>query len=494
MQNCCNRNLYNVVALGVVFLLIFTAFQTTSILQVTALKSAFNNTNHTSEAMLHLEQNLGYYTLCVIYGMLAISNWIAPSIIVLLGNRLTMIISAALYTVYIATIIYPIVWTILIASVFIGLGAGTLWTAQGAYLCENSDEDTSGRNSGIFWALLQSSLFIGNIFVYIYLYASSDGAAFSSLTKTQNLIIFSVLTVFCALGTLSVLALTKPTDTNRYTIIVNDVTKSPLKEHPSKDSSYMSVLKEMFEAFVRALKLLFTKQILFFSLLFVYTGLELNFFSGVYGTCIGNVKLNTFGVKYVGLNGAFIGIGEVLGGISFMIIGHYFKGQARVFIVFFGYIVHMVTFFTIFLNLPNRSPSTDTTIPSSELVSGALGFDSIIYLALLGSFLLGFGDSCFNTQIYAFITAVYTGDRSAPAMALYKFFQSIAAMIAFFYNPFLNLNWQLLVLVVSGTIGTVGFIITEVLQSRKRTGLGDGVIDEDLVIPNSPLSNNVDIY
>ena len=489
MQNCCNRNLYNVIALGVVFLLIFTAFQTTSILQVTALKNAFNDTNTTSPAMAHLQQNLGYYTLCIIYGMLAISNWIAPSIIVLLGNRLTMFISAALYAVYIATIIYPIVWTILIASVFIGLGAGTLWTAQGAYLCENSDENTSGRNSGIFWALLQASLFIGNIFVYIYLNVSSSSENVSTLTNTQSLIIFSVLTGFGVLGTLSVFALTKPAKETEYRIVVNDVISKP-----PRLSSYSSVLREMGLAFVRALKLLFTKEILFFSLLFVYTGLELNFFSGVYGTCIGNVKLESFGVKYVGLNGAFIGIGEVLGGLSFMVVGHYFKGKGRVFIVMLGYVIHMITFYTIFINLPNRSPSTDTTIPHSELTSGALGFESIISLALLGSFLLGFGDSCFNTQIYAFISAVYTEDRSAPAMALYKFFQSIATMVAFFYNPFLNLNWQLLVLVVSGTIGTIGFIITEVLQSRNRTrrrggGAGD---TEDLLNAKSPAPSNVD--
>ena len=482
------------VALGVVFLLIFTAFQTTSILQVTALKNAFNNSNQTSAAMIHLEQNLGYYTLCIIYGMLAISNWIAPSIIVLLGKRLTMIISAALYTIYIATLIYPIVWTILIASVFLGLGAGTLWTAQGAYLGENSDENTSGRNSGIFWALLQASLFIGNIFVYIYLYASSSSAEVSTLTPTQITIIFSVLTVFCALGTLSVLTLTKPAPKHEFTIIVNDVTKKTQKEHPGGVSTYWPVLREMGQAFLRALKLLFTMEILFFSLLFVYTGLELNFFSGVYGTCIGNVKLDSFGVRYVGLNGAFIGIGEVLGGLSFMVIGHYFKGKGRVFIVIFGYILHMVTFYTIFLNLPNRSPSTSTSIPHSELRSGALGFDSNIYVALLGSFLLGLADSCFNTQIYAFITAVYTGDRSAPAMALYKFFQSIAAMIAFFYNPFLNLNWQLLVLVVSGTIGTVGFIFTEVLQARKRATLvGDREDDDEhLITANSPRSSQID--
>lgn len=457
------KSLYNVVALGFVFMLVFTAFQTTSILQTTALKSAFNNTS-SSPTMKHLERNLGYYTLCIIYGTLAFSNWIAPSIIVLLGNRPTMLVSAALYTLYIASLIYPIVWTILAASVFLGLGAGTLWTAQGAYLSENSDENTSGRNSGIFWALLQASLFIGNIFVYIFLYTSSSTGEETSISPKQNMILFSVLTVFCIFGTLSVFFLTKPPP--KYNFTVSSINHEDDLGVDSPKPKKTQVLKDMGMAFVGALKLCITKQMIFLSLLFIYSGLELNFWSGVYGTSIGNVKHPTFGAKSVGLNGAFIGVGEVVGGLLFMIVGHYLKGKGRVLIVISGYVIQMATFFSIYLNLPTLSPSTDPSIPESELMKGAIGFDSNIYVAFIGSFLLGFGDSCINTQIYAFITGVYAGERSAAAMALYKFYQSIAAMVAFFYNPFLNLNFQLIILVVAGTIGVIGYIVTEVLAVK----------------------------
>lgn len=46
----------------------------------------------------------------------------------------------------------------------------------------------------------------------------------------------------------------------------------------------------------------------------VFQGLELTFFSGVYGTCIGAIK--KFGAEeksLIGLSGIFIGIGEILG-------------------------------------------------------------------------------------------------------------------------------------------------------------------------------------
>lgn len=49
-------------------------------------------------------------------------------------------------------------------------------------------------------------------------------------------------------------------------------------------------------------------------------------------------------------------------------------------------------------------------------------FISSQYLAIFCSFLLGFGDSCFNTQIYNVIGQRYS-ENSAPAMALFKFMQ-----------------------------------------------------------------------
>lgn len=43
-------------------------------------------------------------------------------------------------------------------------------------------------------------------------------------------------------------------------------------------------------------------------------------------------------------------------------------------------------------------------------------------IALLCSFLLGLGDSCFNTQLYSILGRVYA-EESAPAFAIFKFIQ-----------------------------------------------------------------------
>lgn len=43
-------------------------------------------------------------------------------------------------------------------------------------------------------------------------------------------------------------------------------------------------------------------------------------------------------------------------------------------------------------------------------------------IALLCSFLLGLGDSCFNTQLYSILGSIYA-EQSTPAFAIFKFIQ-----------------------------------------------------------------------
>lgn len=45
-----------------------------------------------------------------------------------------------------------------------------------------------------------------------------------------------------------------------------------------------------------------------------------------------------------------------------------------------------------------------------------------VSIALLCSFLLGLGDSCFNTQLYSILGRVYA-EESMPAFAIFKFIQ-----------------------------------------------------------------------
>lgn len=97
--------------------------------------------------------------------------------------------------------------------------------------------------------------------------------------------------------------------------------------------------------------------------LFPSAGLELSFFSGVYSPSIGFTKsIGESAKQLVGLSGIFIGIGEVSGGVAFGLLGARTSNKiGRDPIVILGFVIHIIAFFLIFLNLPNVANLGDTT-------------------------------------------------------------------------------------------------------------------------------------
>lgn len=103
---------------------------------------------------------------------------------------------------------------------------------------------------------------------------------------------------------------------------------------------------------------------------FFYTGIQLNIWSAVYGTCIGFTS--AFGSEAKSLttvSGMFVAIGEVLGGALFGIFGHLTVKRGRDPIVILGFVLSMVSYFLAFINLPNGSPH-GTTKPDDTAFIG----------------------------------------------------------------------------------------------------------------------------
>lgn len=117
----------------------------------------------------------------------------------------------------------------------------------------------------------------------------------------------------------------------------------------------------------------------------------------------------------MGLAGICIGIGEVFGGSLFGILAAKTTRCGRDPIVIAGYVIHMVAFLLIFMNLPDDSPFNDTNDISF--------FDPPqVWIGLACALMLGFGDACFNTQIYSMLGGVFV-KNSVGAFALFKFTQ-----------------------------------------------------------------------
>lgn len=92
------------------------------------------------------------------------------------------------------------------------------------------------------------------------------------------------------------------------------------------------------------------------------TGLELSFFSGVYSPSIGFTQaIGESAKQLVGLSGIFIGVGEVSGGFAFGLMGTRITSKiGRDPIVILGFVIHILAFFLIYLNIPNYANFGDT--------------------------------------------------------------------------------------------------------------------------------------
>ncbi|XP_014868368.1 PREDICTED: UNC93-like protein MFSD11 [Poecilia mexicana] len=435
-----DRRTYNVVVLGVGFLFIFTAFTTCGNVEQTVVKS-LNNSSFSGS---------GYHSLGIIYGVFSFSNLLAPTVVTVIGAKLTMFLSGLLYSGYIAVFIMPSTWSFYLTSVLIGVGAALLWTAQGNFLVENSEASTINRNTGLFWGLLQCSMLFGNLYIYL------DWNGKSEISDSSRRNIFLFLLVSSILGTLSFLVLR--TSHHEEELQSEEEGQSLLSARAMYKNRANTALQDTKTEFQTILHLLKTKTIMLLSPCMVYSGLELSFYSGVYGTCIGaTAHFGEAAKGLIGISGIVVGIGEIVGGGLFGLLCKNSRFR-RTSVVFLGMVVHFIASYLIFLNIPDDAPVVvESTTKKNPFLSPSAS------IALLCSFLLGLGDSCFNTQLYSILGYVYA-EQSTPAFAIFKFIQSVSAAAAFFYSGYLLLTWQLLLLVILGFAGTLCFFVVERMQ------------------------------
>lgn len=406
----------------------------------------------------------GYTSLAIIYAALATCNWLAPSFISMTGPRVAILTGSLCYVAFIASFLVPRTELLYSASALLGFGAALIWTGHGQYLTENSDSQTMSRNAGVFWAIFQCSLFAGNLFVY-FMFTEE------TIKLGTRKLVFWVLCALALGGTVVLALLRRPPA--RLTLGEAEGVSSADKELAIPEPRRERSCRAAWHALRDALKLFVTPQMMMLSMTFVYTGLALTFFSGVYSSSVGFTEaLGESRKSFVGLSGICIGVGEVLGGAIFGLLAS--RGSSRCSgwsVVATGFLVSGFAYVTVLLNLPDSAPFKDT--PDVGFIAPSP------ILAMAGSVTLGFGDACFNTQIYSLLGVLYAKE-SAPAFALFKFCQSVAAAVSFVYSSHLGLHGQLSILFVTLVLGTVAFCFVE---RRHKRSLVDDVqeIDPNLV-------------
>lgn len=516
-MNAEKWRLVNVILLGLGFMLVFTAFQTTSMIskfvtsslkmetknstafdeiytdqinddefmsEYTSEKNAsivqdfkYNNPNTTLTNDQIVDEQIkddivgtlygdGYISLSLVYAVFSLANFLSPAVVKVFGHKATMFVSGLTYLMYICMFLTPTPIFMYVSSVILGFGAAFIWTAQGEFLhLQSASESLMARNTGIFWCMFQSSLLVGNIYVSI----KWQGASYVSSDMRTSL--FSIFAVLAAVGC-SVFLLLRGACCRPEPVIeeqssdenTNDRENDQAllsKGEESGEEPELSTGKIVITSIINAFKLLVTRDMILIASLFLYSGFALSFFSGVYTTAVGNSKNLKDSAATVGLVGMSIGIGEVLGGGLFVFGAKLMDKVKRPQLLIGCILLHFVAFGLVLANIP-----LDANIESTD-AQPAFFEATNKTLVLLTAFLLGFGDAGVNNVIYTSISTIWHAD-SAPAFALMKCIQSAACAISFAIASKINLMYNVIILVVFAVMTIVSYIsLHRVVQSRQ---------------------------
>uniref|UniRef100_A0A0N5AB91 UNC93-like protein MFSD11 n=1 Tax=Syphacia muris TaxID=451379 RepID=A0A0N5AB91_9BILA len=422
----------NVVHLGLGFICVFFAFNSQGFIEETVIDNASKSGN--------INKHAGYYSLAIIYAFSMATNIMVAPLVDMLGPRWSMFGGGFMYTLFQIGMLFLNETYLYVSSALLGIGSAFIWTGQGKYLSLNTTKRTAGRNSGLLWGMLQTSLVGGGIF----LFAIFSGSNSNNIDKKQRQIIYGVFSAVSLIGNILLLLLPMP---------------EPNEDDDENASELPKQKLSQFEVITGAFRLLITPHMILLVVAFIYTGLELSYWSGVYSTAISRTKNFHFNThKIVALNAICQGVGQIVGGLCFGIFGDKFRRFGRHPIVITGYLAHLICYALSFINLP-----FGTTIRDD--------YDAYIHpsiaLALIVGVLLGFGDAAWNTQMYSLLIGIYS-DRIAQAFSIMKFFQAAAACGAFFYTSAITLQWILLILLITSTIGLCCFTYVE-LSTRRQS-------------------------
>ncbi|KAN0029755.1 hypothetical protein ACTA71_007892 [Dictyostelium dimigraforme] len=412
------NNKINIIILGLCFCILFSAFSPTQILQTT------------------INQNLGYYTLAVLYSSLSISNFISPFIVSKLGEKPSLIIGTLSYALYIGSNIYVTQPSLYISSILVGFGGAILWNAQGSLVIKYSTEETIGANTGLFFSLFQTDQIIGNL----------GSATLINKARFSNKILFIIFMGISLIPIIGFLFLNNPNKIKTIkSINIQDEeeTRGNEEENEKKkdidgDDDNLSI-----KNIIKSTIILFKDkpiQLLIPSLL--YSGISQTFFFGVFPSLIG--------VEWVGYVMSVFGLFDAL---SSLVLGKLSDKFGRKVLILISTI--SCIFGTVLICLAGQSkviPITGNNSISND--------EYKILCYFIGSASLGFSDAGFNTQLYSLLGALYPTNGEA-AVGVFKFVQSTATAIAFIYGPYTSLFENVVVLDSLIVISCVFFVFAD---------------------------------
>ncbi|KAL2746157.1 UNC93-like protein [Vespula maculifrons] len=494
------RILKNIGTVSIAFMVQFTAFQGTANLQ----------------SSINASDGLGTVSLSAIYAALVLSCIFVPTFLIKrLTVKWTLCLSMLCYAPYIGSQFYPRFYTLVPAGVLLGLGAAPMWAAKATYLTQVggvyaklTDQPVDAivvRFFGFFFLAWQTAELWGNLISSLVLSEGEFGSGGGNSTTSWNKIKLCGAE-FCVLGNGAHENLERPPESEIYEIssiyltcvivavIIVALFVDPLSRYGEKqrraDSQELSGI-QLLSATAYQLKKPYQQLLIPIT---VWIGMEQAFIGADFTQAYISCALGVHKVGYV-----MICFGVVNAGCS-LLFGSLMKFVGRQPLMALGAIVHACLIVVLLLWKPH---------PDNPYV-----FYSV-------SGLWGVGDAVWQTQVNEFIETSYDVDmcidtfvsviklvpsefllRDIPklcpyeyekikmkkqvrvglygtlfrrnkeaAFSNYRLWESAGFVIAYAYSTHLCARMKLYVLLTVLMIGTMGYIIVELLHRRKQRRL-----------------------
>ncbi|XP_015174573.1 PREDICTED: UNC93-like protein [Polistes dominula] len=443
------RILKNIGTVSVAFMVQFTAFQGTANLQ----------------SSINASDGLGTVSLSAIYAALVLSCIFVPTFLIKrLTVKWTLCLSMLCYAPYIGSQFYPRFYTLVPAGVLLGLGAAPMWAAKATYLTQVggvyaklTDQPVDAivvRFFGFFFLAWQTAELWGNLISSLVLSEGEFGSSGGNSTTSWNKIKLCGAE-FCVFGNGAHENLERPPESEIYKIssiyltcvivavIIVALFVDPLSRYGEKqrraDSQELSGI-QLLSATAYQLKKPYQQLLIPIT---VWIGMEQAFigadFTQAYISCV-------LGVHKVGY--VMICFGVVNAGCS-LLFGSLMKFVGRQPLMALGAIVHACLIVVLLLWKPRPD-------------------NPYIFYSVSG--LWGVGDAVWQTQVNGLYGTLFRRNKEA-AFSNYRLWESAGFVIAYAYSTHLCARMKLYVLLTVLMIGTMGYIIVELLHRRKQRRL-----------------------
>ncbi|XP_013207771.1 protein unc-93 homolog A [Microtus ochrogaster] len=433
------KNLKNVLVVSCGFFLLFTAYGGLQNLQ----------------SSLYNEDGLGVATLSTIYcAMMLSSMFLPPVLIKKFGCKWTMAGSMCCYMTFSLANFYPNWYTLIPASVLLGLGAAPLWSAQCTYITIMGNlqaqkegklaKDVVNQYFGLFFLIFQSSGMWGNLISSLVFSQTPSKVAIpedqlkscgakdclmdtevsNSTYHPSHHLTYTLLGIFNGSSVLAILLVS---------VFLESVENRLASEGEARPRSppLLSTVLSTFSLFK-------DKRLCLLMFLPLYSGLHQGFLYGEYTKSYATCALGIHFVGYVMI--CFSAVTSLCS----LLYGKISKYTGRAALYVTGATIHLVCIIILLLWHPNPAQ-----LPVFFILSG----------------LWGMADAVWQTQNNALYGVLFEKKKEA-AFANYRLGEALGFVIAFGYSSFLCVRTKLYILlgILSLTITAYGTV--EYLESR----------------------------